>query len=140
MNVSGRVFEMAIPSLISLRLHCVHFGIIGASDFEWKDVPRLYPHLEEFTLLWPCKSIRLLTLDAVKLIANQLPKLKYICLPRSMLQSDDDKQIAVKLMAQFQTLPSPIDLYFREDIKTTTTKIVVTTNQTMAISEENSYQ
>jgi len=34
-----------------------------------------------------------------------------------MLQSDDDKQAADKLMAHFQTLPSPIDLYFREDIK-----------------------
>jgi hypothetical protein len=108
----SRLFETTIPSLITLQLHCAHFGIVIGSDMKWKHLPLLYPNLEEFTLSRICKK---LTLGSIRLIAVQLPKLRYIRLPCAMLQSEEDKQMADELVDKFRNLPSNIVLAFYDE-------------------------
>lgn len=109
---SSRLFKTTIPSLIKLRLHCAHFGIVVGSDMKWKDMPHLYPNLEEFTLFRICEK---LTIGSIRLIAMQLPKLQNISLPRAMLRSDADKQTADELVDEFRNLPSYINFTFYDE-------------------------
>ena len=103
---------MTMPSLTELVLNCAHYGISSASDWKWKDLPRLYPRLKELTIRQPCKS---LTLDRVRLIANQLPHLKRITLPKEMLQSDEQKMLSEKLVVELkQLLSRSVFLYFND--------------------------
>ena len=108
---SSRLLEMmSIPSLTQLHLECAHFGIAGASNFNWEDVPRLYPNLKEFKLSIPCKS---LTLETVRRISTQLPCLEFISLPLEMLEQDQ-QEMSEKLIVELEQRKFPIKLQFTE--------------------------
>jgi len=108
---SSRLLEMVLmPSLTQLHLMCAHFGTAAASNFNWEDVPRLYPNLKEFKLKILCKS---LTLEIVRRISKQLPFLEFIRLPLEM--SKQNQQMSEELIAELEQCKCPIQLEFVEE-------------------------
>jgi hypothetical protein len=107
----SNLLEIAIPSLMELRLHCAHYGIPEVSCLKWDDLPRLYPNLGHLILCSPCKS---LTLDVVRHFASQLHNLKSIQLPLETLRSDKERQLGDKLVTQLEQHPSSIRLLFTD--------------------------
>ena len=105
----SRLFDLAIPSLTELHLNCSHFGLPGAGNLSWYELPRLYPNLQVFSLRQPCKN---LTLDVLHLIVSQLPRLVSIQLPIEILQSDIDKQLGDDLVEEYEDKSPSISLKF----------------------------
>ena len=110
---SSRLLEVVqIPSLTQLHLKCAHFGIAAASNFNWEDVPRLYPNLKEFKLKILCKS---LTLETIRRISKQLPFLVFIRLPLEM--SEQNQPMSEELIAELEQRKCQIQLEFVEKSK-----------------------
>ena len=104
--------KLLMPLLAELLIGCVHFGIVGASNMTWDDVPRLYPNLKDLNLSNPCKS---LTLEKLRQITTQLPFLESIALPQEMLESDIEKQLGDELITELEQRKFPIQLEFVGD-------------------------
>ena len=72
------LFECEMPSLTNLQLHCAHFGIPGASNFRWDNIPSLWPNVKNLKLSSLPPNM---TVDAIHLITQRIPNLKSIELP-----------------------------------------------------------
>ena len=108
-SLSSQFIEIPIPTLTELYMWCAHFGI--TSNLNWEDLPRLWPNLQVLDLFLPCKSLSVVKL---RQIALQLPDLKLIRVPVTMLQSQEEKWLADELVAELEDLPSSIILKFEK--------------------------
>jgi hypothetical protein len=91
LGLSSRLLEVPMSSLTKVDLYCCHIGNPEASDFDWDDVPVLWPNLQELNICCPSDS---LTLYKLRRIVPQLTKLKHIILAEGTLQTEEERQSA----------------------------------------------
>lgn len=93
LNQSSHFFERPFPSLIELKLHCCHLGIPGVCEFNWMDLPVLWPNLKTLDVGYA----RNLSLDILLYILPRMAQLKCLTLPKYMLQSEEEEQWIAEL-------------------------------------------
>ena len=108
----SRLFETSRPTMKDLSINCVHFGIAGASDKNWDDVPCLWPKLEELRLWYPSKS---LTYDKMCQVIPQMASLSSVRLPYGTLRSEEEEEASNDFEDQLKRRSTPIELDFAED-------------------------
>ena len=96
------LLETERPSLTKLHLNCSHLGIPGASSFYWRDLPTLWPNLEDLYL----GRNKGLTMDTLRhQIIPRLPHLKKLSIrvPSVELEpSEKEKEMAEQFKAEIK--------------------------------------
>lgn len=111
-GLTSRFFETVKPSLTELRLSCAHFGVREASEFDWGDLPLLFPNLKLFEFCAPSKS---LTLEKVRDLVPRLHNLETLRIPYGTLCVPEEIEEANRFIDELQQRSSSIDLEFQED-------------------------
>jgi hypothetical protein len=65
------IFECHRPTFTTLNVICIHIGVPNQSEFEWGDVPKLWPNIRELHMI----NAEALTLD---FLMEFVPKLKHL--------------------------------------------------------------
>ena len=92
----SRLFECPRPSLTSLYLACPHFGIVDRSPFNWIDIPRLFPNLQELHF----DKGAGLSLDILREFVPQLKHLKTLTLSPQIFGTDENPKVAIQMRQQ----------------------------------------
>jgi hypothetical protein len=95
-----RLFETPRPSLTTLILNCIHFGIQKASSCHWTDLPQLWPNLKSLVIDVQSKSLKSIEdLRQMRSAIRKLKNLKKLCIPGDIeeLASDDIKEFLQEL-------------------------------------------
>ena len=111
------LFERKRPSLTCLNLSCSHIGIPEASDYDWSDIPSLWPGLEQLYINLPTKGLHL---NQLPTIIGQMDCLKKLQLPIPSLvtsrPSEEEKQQAEKMVTEFKQSKTAL-LTFRHPVQ-----------------------
>lgn len=112
---SGSILEEQLSSLVSLDLNCSHLGTIKASKFNWDSIPPGWSNLQKLKF----NSAVGLSIEKVYYLISKLNRITNLTLPRKMLTSEAQKELAKDLKHQLLNGPSKCHLDFQDYGKTT---------------------
>ena len=110
------LFERQRPALTCVNVSCSHIGIPEVSDYDWNDIPSLWPGLEQLHINLPTMGLHLNQLPS---IIGQMGCLKKIQLPKPTLTSrstEEEKQQAEKMVAELKQSKKTL-LTFRNPVQ-----------------------
>ena len=114
----SRLFERQRPLLTCLNLSCCHIGIPEVSDFNWNELPSLWPALEQLHVNLPTKG---LYLDELPPIISQMKRLKRVQMPIpswELQPTEEEKKLADHLKSKITllTFRNPVQSRFARSI------------------------